>query len=260
MNNLFYNQIDLKGKVAVITGGASGAGKEIAKVFAMAGADIVITYNSSYEAAMQYIKELNEQNVQAKAYQMDLSDISMCEKVLDEINSDFGHIDILVNNAGIYPAKPIDQISKCDWDNMLDINTKSVFFICRKAYHLMKENGGNIVNISSINATNPNDNLVHYGVSKTGVEMLTRSLAQQFGPTVRVNCVAPGLINRQGIEQAIPNWVESYSERSPLHRLVEAEEIGKACLFFASSLSSGVTGQTLTVDCGIINTPCFNNN
>ena len=252
------NYTDLSHKTVLITGGGSGAGKEIVKEFSKTGARIAFTYNSSDESAKKLIAELDGTDV--KAYRFNQADVDEAKALLEKVKEDFGSLDVLVNNAGIYPAKPVREIDERDWDEMLDTNTKGVFFLSKAAAEMMeKENGGSIINISSINADNPAMNLVHYGVSKAAVEMETKCLAYGFGPKVRVNCVAPGLIWKEGQEQFIPGWRESYSERSALKRLVYASEIGKACIFFASDLSSAVTGQILTVDCGVMLAPCFDN-
>lgn len=252
------NYTDFSGKTVLITGGASGAGREIVKEFAKTGASIAFTYNSSQDSASTLIEEL--QGTSVKAYRFNQEDINEVKPLLDAVVNDFGKIDILVNNAGIYPAKPVREISEEEWDRMLDTNTKGVFFLSRSVAEMMeKKDGGSIVNISSINADNPAMNLVHYGVSKAAVEMETKCLAYGFGPKVRVNCIAPGLIWKEGQEKWIPGWRESYSERAALGRLVYASEIGKACIFFASDLSSAVTGQILTVDCGVMLAPCFDN-
>ena len=249
--------INLENKTVVITGGGSGVGQTIVKTFAEAKANVAFTYCSSIEKAEQLVSELSDYNV--KGYRVNQADIKTIKPVLETIRQDFGQIDILINNAGIYPSKPIKDLTEEDWDDMFDTNTKAVFFMSRSAYELMEDNS-KIVNISSINATNPNPNLAHYGASKRAVEMITSSLAQDFGPKTRVNCIAPGLIYRQGIEKAIPTWVRSYKERSPLGSLVMPEEIANTALFLASDLSSGITGQTITVDKGISLAAWFDNN
>lgn len=246
--------IDLTGKTVIITGGASGAGQEIVKCFYKAGANIAITYLKSDQKAVNICEKYH-----CKAYKMNQSDVEGSKKVLETIKNDFGRIDILVNNAGIYPNKSIKDMSEEDWNQMFDVNTKGVFFLCKNIYELMEENS-KIINISSINAYNPNVNLAHYSGSKAAVEMMTRTLALDFGNKTRVNCIAPGLIYREGIENAIPTWVDSYTERSPLHKLVNPSEIGNTAVFLASDLSSGITGQVITVDCGISITPWFENN
>ena len=251
--------LDFSGKTVLITGGARGAGADIVRQFARTGANVAFTYHNGAEDAQALVAELRASGVNAQAFPHDQSDISAAPALLDAIEASFGTVDYLVNNAGIYPACPVMDITEDAWDTMLDCNTKGVFFLSREAAKRMK-NGGAIVNISSINATNPAGKLVHYGVSKAALEMMTRCMAQSFGPMgVRVNCVAPGLIWREGQEQYIPGWRESYCERAPLGRLVYAEEVGNTCAFLCSPLSSAITGQVLTVDCGVLLAPCFDN-
>ena len=118
---------------------------------------------------------------------------------------------------------------------------------------------GFIINISSINAVNPARKLAHYGASKAAVEMMTRSQAQAYGPEIRVNCIAPGLLFKDGQDEYIPGWADSYRDRSALSKLVDPEEIGRLCLILASDLTSAVTGQIITADCGVSLAPYFYN-
>ena len=246
-------EINFTGKTVLITGGASGAGTAIVREFTKTGADIAFTYKHS--APDELIHELSD--IRIKGYQFDQSDLPEIDVLIKRIVNDFGRIDILVNNAGIYPAKAFDRISEEDYDAMMDTNVKGIFFLSRAVSKVMEE--GSIINISSINATNPARKLIHYGMSKAAIEMETRCLAYELGPKIRVNCIAPGLIYKKGQEQWIPGWTESYQERSALHRLVDPSEIGKTAIFFASDLASAVTGQILTVDCGVSLAPYFYN-
>ena len=251
--------LDFSGKTALITGGGRGAGMAIVRQFASAGANVALTYYGEDPEALAFAEDLRSQGVKAEAFPFDQTVDGAAAALLDAVEAAFGGIDFLVNNAGIYPAKPIMEVSEADWDAMLDCNTKGVFFLARAAAQRMR-NGGAIVNISSINALNPASQLVHYGISKAGVEMMTRCMAQAFGPMgVRVNCVAPGLIWKEGQEKFIPGWRESYCERAPLGRLVQAEDVGNTCAFLCSPLASAMTGQVLTVDCGVMLAPCFDN-
>ena len=243
--------INFKDKVVLITGGCSGAGRGIVKQFVKTGCKLAVTYNST--APEELLKEYPD----IRAYKYNQANINEIKPLLDSIINDFGKIDVLVNNAGIYPAKKIDDISEDDYDQMLDTNTKGIFFLSREVAKLMKE--GSIINISSINATNPASKLIHYGMSKAAIEMETRCLAYEYGPNIRVNCIAPGLIYKEGQEKWIPGWRESYSERAALHRLVMPEEIGNTAIFLASDLASALTGQILTVDCGVSLAPYFDN-
>ena len=253
----YTEMVDLTGKTVVVTGGLSGAGRLIAEVLIDAGADMILTYNRSAGAADTMKNEHPGSSI--SCFRLDQSDISSIEGFAGALADEGITIDCLVNNAGIYPACRIDDITPEGWDAMMDTNTRGVFFLCKALKPLMLK-PASIINISSINATNPARALAHYGASKAAVEMVTRSLAQVYGDSgIRVNCIAPGLIYKEGQDEYIPGWADSYKERSPLHRLVQAEEIGKTCLFLASDLSSAITGQTITVDCGIMLAPCFYN-
>ena len=259
----YSEMIDLTGKTVIVTGALSGAGKTIAEVFIESGAEVILTYRSSGHGAEEFRKQYPDRPL--RFYPLDQSDPASIRSFVSALVNDLARdrgtddpaIDCLVNNAGIYPAKPIAEIEPEDWDRMMDTNARGVFFLSKEIARFMKH--GSIVNISSINATNPAKLLSHYGISKAAVEMTTRSMAQSFGPAVRVNCIAPGLIYKEGQDEFIPGWADSYRERSPLHRLVMAEDIGKTCLFLASDLSDAITGQVITVDCGILLAPAFFN-
>ena len=256
--NPYAEKLDFTGKNVIVTGALSGAGRAIAEVFIESGANVILTYNRSGSATDELRAKYPDRKL--RFYRLDQSDMASIQTFVDALTADLTadpRIDCLVNNAGIYPAKYIDQIEPDDWDAMLDTNARGVFFLSKAVRPLIR--GGAIVNISSINATNPARLLAHYGASKAAVEMLTRSMAQSFGPEVRVNCIAPGLIYKEGQDEFIPGWADSYRERSPLHKLVQAEEIGKTCLFLASDLASAITGQVVTVDCGVLLAPAFFN-
>lgn len=269
MNNSseYSAMLDYTGRNVVITGGLSGAGREISEVFLRSGANVILTYNRSARAADEIRRSWPGRDI--LCLQLDQSDPDSIDRFLSELRSaGFGGgdssrtIDCLVNNAGIYPAREIDDISLDEWDAMLDTNTKGVFFLSKGVIPMMDHGhtgASSIVNISSINATNPARKLAHYGISKAAVEMMTRNMAQCYGPDIRVNCIAPGLIYKEGQDEFIPGWTDSYKERSALHKLVQAEDIGKTCLFLASDLASAITGQVITVDCGIMLAPCFFN-
>lgn len=238
--------INFKNKVVVITGGNAGAGQGIVEAFLDAGATVITTYNKT-----------KSHNEKIKSYKCDQSNLKSIKTFVSKIIKEYKHIDVLVNNAGIYPAKDFNEISEEEFDEMFDVNTKGVFFLTREiAKHMTS---GSIINISSINATNPATKLIHYGMSKAAVEMETRCLAYKLGPNIRVNCIAPGLIYKEGQEKFIPGWRESYIQRSALNRLVYSKDVANTAIFLASDLSSAITGQTITVDCGVSLAPYFYN-
>lgn len=249
----------IAGKTVLVTGAGRGVGAGVARRFAAAGARVVIGYHRSADAAERLMETLMAQGAAAKTLHIDQTDTAAIPAALEQAADCFGGLDFLVNNAGIYPSCPVMDIDEAAWDHMLDSNTRSVFFLCREAAKRLPA-GGAIVNISSINATNPADRMVHYCVSKAAVETMTRCLAHDFGKYgVRVNCVAPGLVDAPQLDQNVPGWRESYQARAPLGRLPKAEDIGDACLFFCSQLAGAVTGQVLTVDCGVLLAPAFDN-
>ena len=259
--NIVCKAVNYMGRSVVITGAAQGAGSGIAKRFVEAGANVAITYHHNQNAAAAKVKEFREMGVRAEAFHLDQRDVSSIPGVIAEIVRVFGGLDVLVNNAGIYPHQNNLNMTPEEWDDMQNSNTRGVFFMCQAAAKVMKEQpqGGSIINISSINATCPSDTLVHYGTSKAGVEFLTRGLAHDWGKYgIRVNCLAPGLIDAPMLDTWVPGWRESYCERAPLGRLVQPEDLGNAAIFLGSPLASFITGQVLTVDGGVLLAPAFN--
>lgn len=258
--NIVCEALNYKGKTVIVTGAAQGAGSGMAKRFAEAGANVAITYNSNKDAAMEKVKEFKSLGVDAEAFHLDQRNTAEIDVVIQSIADRFGSIDCLVNNAGIYPHQTTFGMTEQDWDDMQNSNTRGVFFVCQSVAKVMKEQktGGAIVNISSINATNPSDTLIHYGVSKAAVEMMTKCLAHDLGKYgIRVNCIAPGLVDAPRLDEFVPGWRESYSERAPLGRIVTPEDLGNVCVFLGSQLAGFVTGQIIAVDGGVLLAPAY---
>ncbi len=269
----YADMLDFTGKIVIITGGLSGAGRKISDVFAECGASLILTYNHSAKASEDFIASHPDCDVSfCKLDQRSPESItdftSSVKEILDSHSkkvtasssdaSEYATISCLINNAGIYPSKDINDLTGSDWDEMMETNARGPFLLGQSLKPLMSANSS-IINISSLNATNPARALAHYGASKAAIEMLTKSQAQAFGPEIRVNCIAPGLIFKPGQDEFIPGWTDSYKERSPLGKLVDPEDIGMTCLYLASDLSAAITGQTIAVDCGIQLAPCFYN-
>lgn len=259
MPNAVTNAVDYTGKTVIITGAAQGSGAGIAKRFAEAGADVVITYNRNDKAAQEKVAEFREMGSKAAAYHLNQLDTETVDTVIQQIYQDYGRIDCLVNNAGIYPHQNVLDMTEQEWDAMMNSNARGAFFVSQRVAKVMKEQGGGaIINISSINATNPSDTLVHYGASKAAVEMITRGLAHSLGKYgIRVNCIAPGLIDAPGLDRNVPGWRESYSSRAPLGRIATPADMGNVCIFLGSELASFVTGQIISVDGGVLLAPCY---
>jgi len=267
MKKTITNLFDLKGKVAIITGGAMGIGKGIAMKLAEAGASILIADLVSQKEAENTLKELEAFGVKVSYLQIDLNDASHVSKVADKTIEEFGDIHILVNNAGIYRYIPFTKMTEELWDKTININLKAVAFLSKAVVNvmIMKKHGGRIINISSIDGMKPTGNLSQYDSSKGGVRMLTKSIAKEVGNYgITVNDIAPGGINTPGSKKVMGDTVtkeqtaamqkqtEEFIKALPLKRMGEPEDIGNAALFLASDASAYMTGSTMIVDGGML--------
>lgn len=247
--------LDFRGKVVVVTGAGSGIGTGIALRFAEAGASLAAVYHSSRSGAEEVVAAVTKLGGSAVAIQADVTREDEVERLFDRTARELGGVDVLVNNAGTYPLKPLLEISAAEWDAVLADNLRSVHLCTRAAArHITAgHRGGAIVHIASIEAENPAPLHSHYCAAKAGVVMYTRSAAQELGPAgIRVNCVSPGLIWRQGLEEAWPAGVSAYQAAVPLGRLGTFEDVADACLFLASPAARWITGANLVVDGGVL--------
>lgn len=260
MKESVLRMIDFTGKAVVVTGGARGMGVGIAKRFAQAGGDVAVTYCSHQEKAEELVEELRAMGSNANAFHMDQSRPEECEAMLKEVVSVYSKVDVLINNAGININMSTMELTEEVWDRVVDTNMKGFFFCSRAAARQMQtqEERGSIVSIASINAFTPLADAAHYGASKAGIVMGTKSLAMDFGPRgIRINAVAPGLMDAPGLDEAVPGWRESYISRAPLARIGQWEDIGNACIFLASPMAGWITGQTLVADGGVTLAPAY---
>ncbi len=244
----------LPDKVALITGGSRGIGRAIALALAEAGADIIIASRKlpDLEATADEIKKLGRRVLPVEANVRHLPEI---EKLVERATSEFGRVDILVNNAGTNPVfGSIFNIDEKVWDVVLGLNLKGYFFLSQKVAQLMRGRGGGvIINISSIAGIEPAVGLGVYSISKAGVIMLTKVLAQELGQyNIRVNCIAPGTVKTAFSEALWSNPVVSAetADNTALKHIAEPEEIATAALYLASEASSHMTGETLVLDGG----------
>lgn len=233
----------LKGKRAVVTGSATGIGEGIAHLFAEHGAHLVLL---DRDAARN---EAVARTLNARAFTCDVSDSAAVKQAIDEA----GEIDILINNAGIYPRKALVDTTEQEWDHMQAVNLKSVFLTTKAVLPQMLARGaGKIVNMSSVTFHLGTANLAHYVASKAGIIGFTRSAAREAGPrNVHVNCITPGaiLVEAEAAVQTEEALREIVNQQSLKRRLLPLD-IARTCLFLASELSDGLTGQTLNVDGG----------
>lgn len=244
----------LENKTAIITGATRGIGKGIAIEFAKQGADIAFTYSASVDAANRLEVELNAQGVKAKGYQSNAADFEAAQKLAKEILKDFGSIDVLINNAGITKDNLLMRISEDDFDNVIDVNLKSVFNMTKAVIRpMMKQRSGSIINMSSVVGLRGNAGQSNYAASKSGVLGFSKSVALELGSrNIRSNAIAPGFIETEMTMKLDEAVVQTWRDSIPLKRGGTPTDVANACVFLASDMSSYITGQTLSVDGGML--------
>jgi 3-oxoacyl-[acyl-carrier protein] reductase len=244
----------LNGKTVLITGASRGIGSGIARVFAQNGANVAFTYSSSEAPALALQDELSKLGVTVKAYKSDASSFEACEKLAIEVMSDFESLDALINNAGITKDNLLMRMSEEDFDKVIEVNLKSVFNMTKAFQRVfLKQRNGSIINISSIVGVKGNAGQANYAASKAGMIGFTKSIALELGSrNIRANAIAPGFIETEMTDKLDEVVVEQWRAGIPLKRGGSPEDVANACLFFASDLSSYITGQVLLVDGGML--------
>src|SRR5579864_9064406 len=244
-------EIDLTGRRALVTGGSRGIGRAITLLLARAGADVGAVYRNESEAVRTLREELESLGQRNGVFAADVSKREDVDRLMAEVDERLGPLDILVNNAGIVSDFRIEDVTDDEWSRMIDTNLTSVFRVTQRALKSMPDNAS-IVIVSSAVAPRGMVGRTHYGSSKMGMIGFMRSLIKEVGPRgIRVNVVAPGLINTDMMANATPERQQVYANMTALKRLGESEDIAGAVLFLTSDLSRYVTGQVLVVDGGI---------
>jgi len=247
--------MELAGKVALITGASSGIGRATALYLAEAGADVVINYRKSKEASEEVAAEIEGIGRKAVAIQADVTKRKEVEEMVDVSLKTFGKLDILVNNAGGSVKKPVVEMEETEWDEIINFNLKGPF-LCTRAVLLsmIQQRFGRIVNVSSNYGVTPAYERAHYAAAKAGLIAFTKSLAVEVAPyNINVNVVAPGPTDT-------PRWRRIQTEEQilarareiPLGRVGQPEDAAKGILFLVSESSSYITGQTLHVNGGLV--------
>jgi len=241
----------LEGKTALITGASKGIGRKIAEKFAEQGANVAFTYLSSVEKGQALEQELQSFGTKVKGYRSDASKFAEADQLINDIVADFGALDIIVNNAGITKDGLLMRMSEEQWDDVINVNLKSVFNVCKAASKvMMKARKGSIINMSSVVGVQGNAGQANYAASKAGIIGFSKSLAKELGSrNIRTNVVAPGFIRTEMTDVLDPKVVQGWEEGIPLKRAGETEDVANVCVFLASDMSSYVTGQVLSV-CG----------
>lgn len=244
----------LEGKNVIITGASRGIGRGIAKVFAQHGANVAFTYSSSEGPAIELEKELSSAGVKSKAYKSNAASYSEAESLVNQVLEDFGGIDVLINNAGITKDNLLMRMAEEDFDQVIEVNLKSVFNMTKAVQRTMlKQRQGSIINMSSVVGVKGNAGQANYAASKAGMIGFTKSVALELGSrNIRCNAIAPGFIETEMTEKLDEKTVQGWRDAIPLKRGGSPEDVANACLFLASDLSAYVTGQVLNVDGGML--------
>ncbi len=240
--------MDLKGKVAVITGAAVRIGRTMALTLAESGVDICIHYRSSKQEAEQTCKDIQRLGRKAVAVSADLSDSQKAaSEVIDAVITEFGKVDILINSASVFENKSLMASSEDDWDSHLDINLKAPYFLCQQfAKSIKPEQRGHIVNLVDWRARRAGIGHLPYRISKAGLVTLTECLALELAPEIQVNAIAPGAILPPPDQDA--SYLEKRAEQIPLQRAGSPHDVCQALLYLLQS--DFVTGEVLTVTGG----------
>ena len=244
----------LEDKVAIVTGAATGIGEGVARLFADEGAHVyVLDLNGAGACAVA--SSIGESGGSALWFESDVRRPETVRPAVDDAIQRFGRVDILINNAGIYPRQRFLDMTERQWDEMQDVNIKGVFH-CTKLVlpHMVRQNFGHIVNISSVTFHIGSLNLSHYVASKGAIIGLTRTLAREVGEYgVHVNCITPGAVKTESESRiATQAQVDEVVALQSLRRRILPLDIARACLFLSCEMSDGMTGQILNVDGGWI--------
>ena len=243
----------LRGKVAVITGAGKGIGAEIARVFADAGADVVLASRTE-EDLRSVAAEVEAMGQKALVVPTDVMDFEQLQALADKSMAEFGQIDILVNNAGGYPPKPVARTSATQFEEAFRFNVSTAFELSRICAPLMvsSKGGGAILNISSVAGQFPAPCFSAYGTAKSALTFLTRELAQEYAPKIRVNAIAVGSTKTHALNTVLNDDIEKVMvDLTPMARLGEVEDVAMGALYLCSGAASYVTGDILGVNGGL---------
>lgn len=245
--------LDLTGSTALVTGASGNIGRVIAQRLAEAGASIVAHYGNDRASAEALADAISAAGGDCTICQADLTCATDIEALFAALSAKACHVDLLVNNAAAQSVQAFEDIQITDWRHMMAANLDSVFLLMRLAAARMRERGGGaIVNIGSIEGSDPASGHSHYASSKAGLDMLTRAAALELGcHGIRVNTVSPGLIDRDGLDLDWPEGVDRWRESAPLSRLGAAADVADAVLFLLSPAARWISGANLLVDGGM---------
>ena len=248
----FQEFAPLVGKVAIVTGSSRGIGSAIAAELARCGAHTIINYVRGKESAELIVQQIEDAGGTARTEQGDVSDADSVKAMVDRVMEQEGHVDILVNNAGILRDKTFKKMSIQDWHDVINTNLTSVMYTCHAVVpHMIAQNSGRIVNISSFVGQMGNFGQANYSAAKAGIIGFTKSLAIELARNnIMVNAVCPGFVNTEMWKSVPPNIQEKILERIPMHRVAEPDEIARGVRFLVTE-ADYMTGQSLNINGGI---------
>ena len=242
----------LKGKVTIVTGSTSGMGRATALLFAREGAKVVVTGRNE-ERAKEVVDEIKAEGHEATYVIVDMVDLDSVKKIADVAVDTYGTVDILFNNAGLLSVTPLTQLTMKEWHDVMNVNLTAPLYLTQLVAPIMKEKGhGIIINTSSVAGAHAHHGMAAYVTSKHALSGLTKSMAWELGPEIRVNAILPGaimtaMVDSVGGEAAVKHLVDG----APLKKAGQPEEIASVALFLSTEESSFITGQLLRVDGGI---------
>jgi len=246
--------MDLKGIVAIVTGGGTGMGKAISTLLAMSGVSVAVNYSRSEADAVATAEELTALGVEALPIKADVSVASDVAAMVEQTERQLGRVDILVNNAGytqFVPMKDLDGMPEDEWDKIFDINVKGIWLCTKAAAPAMRRaGGGSVVSISSIAGLKPAGSSMAYSVSKAAAIHLTKCLALALSPEIRVNSVAPGTVATRWWDHVGDEGLQRMADGLPLKHLITPEQVATTTLELIKNDS--ITGQTIALDSGAL--------
>jgi 3-oxoacyl-[acyl-carrier protein] reductase len=249
------NMGQLNGKVALITGGSRGIGEALVRKYVAEGCAVAFTYASSSDRSNKLVAELNTDSLQVKAYKSDASNFEDSAKLVSDVLTDFGTINILVNNAGITKDTLMLRMGEEQWDDVINVNLKSVFNLTKHCLRpMLKNRGGSIINMGSVVGVFGNAGQANYAASKAGIIGFSKSIAKEVGSrNIRCNVVAPGFIATDMTNELTDEQRKAYEDNIPLKTLGSGDDVANTCVFLGSDNSKYITGQVISV-CGGLNT------
>lgn len=244
--------MNLEGKTALVTGGSMGIGTAISLDLAKHGADVALTFRKHGDEAKAIAEEIKAMGRKAKAYQIDVSDFTAAQNLVNDIIEEFGHLEILVNNAGMNWDGVVWKMTEEQWDAVINVDLKGTFNFIRAIAPIFREQkSGNIINITSINGMRGKFGQTNYSAAKAGAIGLTKATARELGKyKVNVNAVAPGMILTDMFKDLSEEFKQKAADETVLNRLGEPEDIAHIVTFLASDLAKHITGEIIKVDGG----------